>query len=143
MWTAIRYTSVKIDKAGQILIDEDGLQAETHEEREKALRKGHFPPAPADTEPYEAAVGGQAFQRIEASLIGTLLSQAANSSATGDDRISAGILKVFWEWDRERLVQLARACIRLGPTPTSGKQQKEWSSGSSENQITPGSVPTG
>ena len=104
VWTATRYTSVKIYKAGQIPIDEDGLQAETHEEREKALDKGHFPPAPADVGPYEAAAGGQAFRRIGVGFAGTLLSQAANSSARGDDGIIAGVLGVFWERARGRLV---------------------------------------
>ena len=42
----------------------------------------------------------------------------------GDDHISAGILKVFWEWDRQRIVQLVRACIRLGHHPELWKTAK-------------------
>ena len=74
VWTATRYTSVRIDKAGQVLVDEDGLQAETLEERQRALLKGHFPPAPKDTTPYEGvAHGGIAYQRVEQRLVGMLL----------------------------------------------------------------------
>jgi len=73
IWTATRYTSVRIDKAGQVLVDEDGFQAEPHEERQRALLKGHFPPAPGDTEPYEgAAVGGLAYHHVDQKLVGAL-----------------------------------------------------------------------
>jgi len=47
-------------------------------------------------------------------LVGSLLGAAANTSAPGDDRISAGIVKVFWQWDKQRITKLVRACIRLG-----------------------------
>jgi len=56
--------------------------------------------------------------------VGGLLGKAANSSAPGDDHISARILKVFWEWDRQRIVQLVRARIRLGYHPELWKTAK-------------------
>jgi len=115
VWTATRYTSVRIDKAGQVLVDEDGFQAETQEDRRRTLLKGHFPPAPTDTLPYEGAVvGGPAYQQVDQRLVGALLGKTASTAAPGNDQISAGILKVFWEWDPSRITQLVRACIRLG-----------------------------
>ena len=57
-------------------------------------------------------------------MVGELLGKAANSSAPGDDHISAGILKVFWEWDQQRIVQLVRACIWLGHHPKLWKTGK-------------------
>jgi hypothetical protein len=50
-------------------------------------------------------------------MVGELLGKAANFSAPGDDRISAGIFKVFWEWHQYHIVELVRACIRLGHRP--------------------------
>jgi len=50
--------------------------------------------------------------------------QKATNSAPGDDRIPAGIVKVFWQWDKQRIVQLARACIRLGYHPKLWKTAK-------------------
>jgi hypothetical protein len=46
VWTATRYTSPRIDKAGQVLVDEDGNAAEGHADREKVLLAAHFPKAP-------------------------------------------------------------------------------------------------
>jgi hypothetical protein len=48
----------------------------------------------------------------------------SSQSAPGDDRISAGILKIFWEWDQQRITQLVRACIRLGHHPELWKTAK-------------------
>ena len=56
--------------------------------------------------------------------MGELHGKAANSSAPGDDHILAGILKLFWEWDRQRIVQLVRACICLGHHPEQWKTAK-------------------
>jgi len=68
--------------------------------------------------------GGRAFERVDAHLVGTLLGKAANTSAPGDDRISADIVKVFWHWDKQRITQLVRACIRLGHHPKLWKTAK-------------------
>jgi hypothetical protein len=57
-------------------------------------------------------------------MVGGLLGKTANASAPGDDRISAGILKVFWEWDQQRIARLVRACIRLGHHPELWKMAK-------------------
>jgi hypothetical protein len=123
LWTATRYTTPRIDKTGQALVDEDGNTAEGHYEREQALLAAHFPKAPPSD--YTPKEGGRAVKRVNAEMVGELLERAANSSALGDDRISAGILKVFWEWDQQRIVQLVRACIRLGHHPGLWKTAKK------------------
>jgi hypothetical protein len=122
VWTATRYTTPKIDKAGQALVDEEGNIAEGHYDREKALLAAHFPKAPPSD--YMPREGGRAFERVNTELVGDLLGKASSQSAPGDDRISAGILKVFWEWDQQRITQLVRACIRLGHHPELWKTAK-------------------
>jgi len=57
--------------------------------------------------------------------VDSLLAKAANTAAPGDDRISADILKVFWQWDRQRITQLVRACITTGYHPKIWKTAKE------------------
>jgi len=94
------------------LVDEEGNIAEGNYDREIALLAAHFPKAPPSD--YTPKGGGSAFERVNTELVGELLGKASNQSAPGDDRISAGILKVFWEWDQQRITQLVRACIRLG-----------------------------
>jgi hypothetical protein len=63
-----------------------------HYGREQALLLAHFPKAPPD---YGPQPGGRAFERIKAQLVGSLQGEATNSSAPGDDHISAGIIKAF------------------------------------------------
>jgi len=122
IWTAAAYTSPRIDKAGQALVAEDGSVAEGRRDREQALLGAHFPQGPPGT--YEPREGGKAFERVDTQLVAAMLSKAANTSAPGDDRISAGIIKVFWEWDSERITQIVRACIRLGHHPELWKTAK-------------------
>jgi len=112
VWTAAAYTTPRIDKTGQVVVREDGTVAEGHREREQAVLQAHFPQGPPGS--FESAAGGQAFERVDTELVGSLLKAAANTSAPGDDRISAGIVKVFWQWDQQRVTQLVWACIRLG-----------------------------
>jgi len=122
VWRAAAYTTPRIDKTGQALVREDGSIAEGHHEREQAILQSHFPPGPPGV--FEPAQGGKAFERIDAQLVGSLLGVAANTSASGDDRISAEIVKVYWQWDKQRITQLVRACIRLGFHPGIWKTAK-------------------
>ena len=82
----------------------------------------HFPKAPHGS--FEPSEGSRAFEQVNAHLVGTLLAKASNNSSPGDDRISADIVKVFWQWDKQRIVQLVRACIRLGYHPELRKAAK-------------------
>ena len=90
----------RINTTGQALGSEDGTDAEGHREREQSILQAHFP------------------------LVRSLLKAAANTSAPGDDRILAEIVKVFWQWDQQRVTQLVRACIRLGFHPGIWKTAK-------------------
>ena len=104
MWTAANHTALRLDRTGQALVDGEGNIAESQEEREAAILKGYFPKGPPGT--YEPSAGGRAFERVDVHLVSYLLAKAANTAAPDDDRISAVILKVFWEWDRQRITQL-------------------------------------
>jgi len=116
VWTVAAYMTPRIDKTGQTLVREDGSIAEGHWEREQAILQAHFPQGPPGS--YTPAEDeGQAFRRIDAQLVGSILKTAANTSAPGDDQISVEIIKVFWQWDEQQITQLVRACIRLGFHP--------------------------
>jgi hypothetical protein len=51
-------------------------------------------------------------------MVRGLLAKTTNWVTPGDDCISVAILKLFWKWDQQRILQLLRACIRLGHDPT-------------------------
>ena len=124
VWTVAGYTKLRINNAGQALQREDCSVAERHSDREQAILEAHFPLSPGGS--YEPPADGRAFVQVDAHLVGSLLAKAANMSAPGDDRISADIVKVFWQWNTQRFVQLVRACIRLGLHPTLWKTARVW-----------------
>jgi hypothetical protein len=123
VWTAASYTAPRLDKSGHTLKDANGEVAEGHEAREEVLMAAHFPPAPAEPE-CDIPGGGDSFRRVDRGVVGFLLRKAGSSSAPGEDRISAGILKVFWEWAAEHMTALVRGCIRLGHHPQMWKTAK-------------------
>ena len=98
VWTVAAYTMPRIDKTGQAHVREDSSTVEGHHEWEQAILQAHFPSGPLGV--FEPAQGGKAFERVNAQLVGSLLGAAANTLAPGDDQISAGIVKVFWQWDK-------------------------------------------
>jgi len=75
-------------------VREDGSVVEGRFDREQAILEAHFPAAPLVG--YEPRPGGRAFEKVDTHLVGTVLGRASNASAPGDDRISAGIVKIFW-----------------------------------------------
>ena len=81
MWTAARYTSPRIKKAGQALVAEDGSIAESQEEKEQAIMAAHFPRAPRGS--FEPGEGGKAFEGVNAHLVGTLLAKASSTLGRG------------------------------------------------------------
>lgn len=115
VWMAARYTTSRRDKAGQALRCEDVTIAEGHWEQQQALLLVHFPQGPPGNN--EPASGGQAFKRLNAALVGTFLGAAENTSTPEEDQISADIVQVFWQWDKQRITMLVRTCIRLGFHP--------------------------
>jgi len=77
---------------------------------------------PSDS--YRPAGEGKIFEKVDPQLVGTLLGKASNSSTPGDDWISADIVKVFWQWNRQHFTQLVQACIWLGHHPKLWKMAK-------------------
>jgi len=63
------------------------------------------------------------FERVDMQLVGALLGRAANTSAPGDNRILADIVKAFWHRDKRRITQLVRAWFWLGHQPELWKGQ--------------------
>jgi hypothetical protein len=62
VWTATHYTSPRIDKAEQVLVDEDGNSVEGHYNRERVLLAAHFPKAPSSD--YAPKEGGKAIEQV-------------------------------------------------------------------------------
>jgi len=79
---------------------------------------------PGEDEEVVPPEGGEAYKAIGTELVGMMLGRAASNTASGEDRIGAGILKVFWTWGQEYFVGLVRAAIRQGHHPRLWKTAK-------------------
>jgi len=61
---------------------------------------------------------------IDQSLVGRILAGCSNQSAPGEDRMGAEVVKLLWQWDPERITNLARLCIQVGVHPECWKTAK-------------------
>ena len=68
--------------------------------------------------------GGSAYKAMDQLLVGRILAGCSNRSAPGEDRMGAEIVKLLWEWDPERVTNLARLCVQVGTHPESWKTAK-------------------
>ena len=113
-----------MDKTEQALRVEGGPLLEGSEAREKVLVEIHFPANPRPGgESEEEKGGGEGYKQVDEELVGELL-RKTSTTALGEDRISADLLKVFWGWERHLFVELTRACIRVGYHPAVWKTAK-------------------
>jgi hypothetical protein len=101
-------------------VDEDTIEAEGHRDCEQALLAEHCRKAPPRN--YEPSERRRAFEQINAEIFGKLLGKAADSSEPRDDRISAEILNLFWDWDHQPIAQLVRAYLWIGHLPRFGAE---------------------
>jgi hypothetical protein len=116
VWMAANYTAPRLDKSGQALRVGTGNMVEGHKAREEILLAAHFPAARKEPK-YDISEGGGSFRKVDSKVVEALLRKAGSSSTPGEDRITVGILKVFWEWTPEYITTLVRGCIRLGHHP--------------------------
>jgi len=68
--------------------------------------------------------GAKGFRLVNEGLVAAMMKKAS-STAPEEDRISANILKVFWEWDQQIFTGLVKACIRVGHHPELWKTARE------------------
>jgi len=119
VWTADRLYRPQTRQSGASIARRGWSNA-----REEALIAAHFPPVLAEEEDIRGLEGGAPYRQVEAELVGSLLANAASLTAPCDNRISAGILKVFWRWGKLQFVGLVRAAH--GQAFTRLEDREEW-----------------
>jgi len=84
-----------------------------------------FPQAPLPNPGFQPPTWeGTADKGVTEDLIRGLLAKCANGNSAGEDRITYGILKTFYEWTPTRFTNLHPP---RSPPPPNGRQQEAWS----------------
>jgi len=121
VWRAARYPNPRAGTTLEALTDRDGKQANTSLEKEEMLRHESFPPNDGD-QYYELPPAGSAHPRVTEQAVEQALFFQSVKKTPGPDKLSFGAIRLLWKWDKERIVRLTRAAIRMGRHPAVWKR---------------------
>lgn len=114
VWRAVGNTEARIDKMGTALRDAEGTILEGHEGRERGLIETHFPGELGKEPEAEEGTRGEGYLHLDVDLVGRLLAKTS-TTAPGEDRMDAGILKKFLKWKEGLFISLGRHPTGLSP----------------------------
>ncbi|ODM14957.1 hypothetical protein SI65_09709 [Aspergillus cristatus] len=124
-WLALKYTEPQDQGTTPTLYRAQGntQAATTFQEKETLIREAAFPQAPRDR-PVQCPPLGNAHTEATESAVKQALFSQATQKAPGVDQLNFQALRLLWKWDSQRIVTLARQCLRLGFHPPSWKVAK-------------------
>lgn len=67
---------------------------------------------------------GQAHVQITIEEVGYALNTQSSAKAPGPDKLNFGILRIFWQWDSQRITSIIQHAIRLGYHPDKWKKAR-------------------
>jgi len=100
----------------EALTDRDGKQVNTIAEKEEMLRRESFPPSEYDKS-FELPHAGQAHQSVTEQAVGRAQFSQFVKKAPGQDKLSFRAVRLLWKWDKERIVEVAKAAVQTGRHP--------------------------
>jgi hypothetical protein len=103
------------------LRDTNGKQANTITEKVELLRQESFPSNEHDHY-FKLPPAGQEHQSVNKQAVERALITLSIRNAPGPDKKSCKALHLRWEWEKMRLVELAKAVVRMGRCPAMWKQ---------------------
>jgi hypothetical protein len=119
-WTALRYTTPRLNLATPTLEGSQGQVATTIEEKETLIRETAFPAAP-EADLAQIAQPGVMHQPIGIEQVRKAIFSQSVQKAPGVDKLNFRALRLLWELDAPRVIALVRQCFRLGTHPKAWK----------------------
>ena len=119
-WTALKYIKPLQLKTTPALKDVDGNIATSMKAKEALVYQSAFPKPPISLETEPLISSGIAHKGITEEKIYLALVTQAIAKAPGPNKINFRILRMIWDWDKERIISMVQQAIRLGYHP------KEW-----------------
>lgn len=88
------------------------------------VRKSAFPAPPVSPHNELVVQSGVAYNTVTNDIIHKALMIQSTSKAPGPDKINFRILRMIWEWDSERPIDMVQHTIRLGYQPLRWKRAR-------------------
>jgi hypothetical protein len=124
VWRSAKFSNTRAGTTMEALTDGDGKQPNTIAKKEEMLRRESFPPNEYD-QYFKLPPAGQAHQSVAEQAVEIALFLLSVITAPSPDKLSFRAVRLLWKWNKERIVELAKAAVRTGRHPAVWKLASE------------------
>jgi len=124
VWQALRYTKPGGQQTTKALRSRNGEVAESWEEKAELIKEEAFPKPLKGVEWRAQKEGGEMHKEITEEDIRKAVYDQPTNKAPGPDRLRFKAIRLLWEWDPTRVVQIVKTSFRLEIHPRAWKEAK-------------------
>jgi len=124
VWQALRYTKPGGQQMTKALRSRSGEVAESSEEKAELIKEEAFPKPLKGVERKAQEEGGEMWKKITDEDIREALFNQSVQKAPGLDRLGFKAIRLLWEWDSQRIINIVKGCFRLEVHPQVGKEAR-------------------
>jgi len=124
VWQALRYTKPGGEQTTKALRSRTGEVAESCEETAELIKEEAFPKPLKGVERKAQEKGGEMWKMITDEDIQEALFNQSVQKAPGPDRLGFKAIRLLWDWDSQRIINIVKTSFRLGIHPRVWKEAK-------------------
>jgi hypothetical protein len=124
VWQALRYTKPGWQQTTKALWSRSGEVVESWEEKAELIKEEVFPKPLKGVEWRARKVGGEMDKEITDEDIRKAVYDQSIYSEPGLDRLRFQAIRLMWEWDSGRIINMVKRSFQLGIHPGAWKEAK-------------------
>jgi len=124
VWQALRDTKLGGQQTSKALKSRNGEVAESWEDNAELINKEAFPKPLKGVERKAQEEGGEMWKKITDEDIREALFNLSVQKAPGPDRPGFKAIRLLWDWDSQRIINIVKTSFRLGIHPRAWKEAK-------------------
>jgi len=124
VWQALRYMKPGGQQTTKALRSRSGEVAESLEEKAELIKEEVFPKPLKGVERKAQEERGEIWKKITDEDIREALFNQSVQKAPGPDRLGFKAIRLLWEWDSQRIINVVKMLFRLGIHPRVWKEVK-------------------
>jgi len=113
VWQALRYMKPGGQQTTKTLRSRTGEVAESWEDKPELIKEEAFPKPLKGVERKAQEEGGEMWKRITDEDIREALFSQSVQKAPGPDRLGFKAIRLLWDWDSQRIINVVKASFRL------------------------------
>jgi len=117
VWQALRYTKPGGQQTTKALKSRSGEVAESWEAKAELIKEEAFPKPLKVVERKAQEEGGEMWKMITDEDIREALFNQSVQKAPGPDRLGFKVIRLLWDWNSQRIINIIKASFRLGIHP--------------------------